>query len=65
MDQRKEPASIANSSVTMMREGRSSRPGRRVLPQTLATFIASWQLSLDAAARWSRTVRSYTDSPRP
>jgi len=56
----------ATSSVTSMREARRSRAQRAAVSPgpALSTFIASWQLALDAAAKSSRTVRSYTDSVR-
>jgi site-specific recombinase XerD len=64
---REEPMSTdAKSSVTSMREARRSRAQRGAVSHgpALSTFIASWQLALDAAAKSSRTVRSYTDSVR-
>ena len=59
-------SSEASSSVTSMREARRSRTRRAAAASgpALSTFIASWQLALDAAAKSSRTVRSYTDSVR-
>ena len=56
----------ATPSVTSMREARRSRAQRAAVSSgpALSTFIASWQLALDAAAKSSRTVRSYTDSVR-
>ncbi len=59
-------SSEASSSVTSLREARRS-PARRTAATpgpALSTFIASWQLALEAAAKSSRTVRSYTDSVR-
>src|SRR6266702_5891122 len=64
---REEPmSSEASSSVTSMREARRSRARRTAATSgpALSTFIASWQLALEAAAKSSRTVRSYTDSGR-
>jgi site-specific recombinase XerD len=64
---REEPmSSEASSSITSMREARRSRTRRAAATSgpALSTFIASWQLALDAAAKSSRTVRSYTDSVR-
>ncbi len=60
-------SSDATSSVTSMREARRARAQRAKAAQSgppLTTFIASWQLALEAAAKSSRTVRSYTDSVR-
>ncbi len=59
-------SSEASSSVTSMREARRSRTRRAAATSgpALSTFIASWQLTLDAAAKSSRTVRLYTDSVR-
>src|SRR6266852_5689148 len=61
---REEPmSSEASSSVTSMREARRS-PARRTAATSgpaLSTFIASWQLALEAAAKSSRTVRYYTE----
>ncbi|HUC27400.1 MAG TPA: tyrosine-type recombinase/integrase [Streptosporangiaceae bacterium] len=56
----------ATPSVTSMREARRSRARRAAVSSgpALSTFIASWQLALEAAAKSSRTVRSYTDSAR-
>jgi site-specific recombinase XerD len=58
--------SEASSSVTSMREVRRSRARRAAAKSGLAlsTFIALRQLALDAAAKSSRTVRSYTDPVR-
>ena len=53
-------------SVTSMQEARRSR-GRRTAAAAgvdLAAFVTSWQLSLEAAGKSARTVRSYTDSVR-
>ena len=53
-------------SVTSMQEARRSR-GRRTAAAVsvdLGAFVTSWQLSLEAAAKSPRTVRSYTDSVR-
>jgi integrase/recombinase XerD len=60
-------SSDANSSVTSMRDARASRARRAKVASAgppLSTFIASWQLTLEAAAKSSKTVRSYTDSAR-
>lgn len=54
-------------SVTSMREARRSRARRAQAVESgppLSTFITSWQLALEAAAKSPRTVRSYTDSVR-
>jgi site-specific recombinase XerD len=51
-------------SVTSMQEARRNR-GRRTATAAgvdLAAFITSWQLSLEAAGKSPKTVRSYTDS---
>jgi site-specific recombinase XerD len=51
-------------SVTSMQEARRSR-GRRTAAAAgvnLAAFVTSWQLSLEAAGKSPKTVRSYTDS---
>src|SRR6266704_2782768 len=53
-------------SVTSMQEARRSR-GRRPSAATaagvsIAAFVTSWQLSLEAANKSPKTVRSYTDS---
>jgi site-specific recombinase XerD len=63
---REEPmSSEATSPVTSMREARRSRARRAASSgPPLSTFIASWQLALEAAAKSARTVRSYTDSAR-
>src|SRR5215470_5911801 len=53
-------------SVTSMQDARRSR-GRRTAVAAdvdLVAFVTSWQLSLDAAGKSPRTVRSYTDSVR-
>lgn len=53
-------SSQASSSVTSMREARCSRARRAAAATSgpaLRTFIASWQLSLNAAAKSSRPVR--------
>ncbi len=60
-------SSEANSPVTSMREARASRARRAKAAQVgtpITTFIASWQLALEAAAKSPKTVRSYTDSVR-
>ena len=57
----------ATSSVTSMREARRSRARRAQAVEAgppLSTFVESWQLALEAAAKSPRTVRSYTDSVR-
>jgi site-specific recombinase XerD len=65
---REEPmSSDATSSVTSMREARRARAQRAKAAQSgppLTTFIASWQLALEAAAKSKQTVRGYTDSAR-
>ena len=51
-------------SVTSMQEARRNL-GRRTAAAAgtdLAAFATSWQLSLEAASKSPRTVRSYTDS---
>src|SRR5262249_34965848 len=51
-------------SVTSMQEARRNR-GRRTAAAAgvdLTAFITSWQLSLEAAGKSPKTVRSYTDS---
>jgi site-specific recombinase XerD len=51
-------------SVTSMQEARRNR-GRRTAAAAdvdIAAFITSWQLSLEAAGKSPKTVRSYTDS---
>lgn len=60
-------SSEAASSVTSMREARRSRARRARAVESgppLSTFIASWQLALEAASKSPRTVRSYLDSVR-
>jgi site-specific recombinase XerD len=60
-------SSDASPSVTSMREARRSRARRAIAASSgpaLITFIASWQLALEAANKSPRTVRSYTDSAR-
>jgi site-specific recombinase XerD len=50
-----------------MSEARRSRARRARVVESgppLSTFVESWQLSLEAAAKSDRTVRSYTDSLR-
>jgi site-specific recombinase XerD len=56
----------ATSSVTSMREARRTRARRAPVSSgpALSTFISSWQLAIEAAAKSPRTVRSYTDSVR-
>ena len=57
----------ASSSVTSMGEARRNRARRARAAESgppLSTFVDSWQLSLEAAAKSVRTVRSYTDSLR-
>lgn len=53
-------------SVTSMGNARRKRGGRESAPAptspALSTFITSWQLSLEAASKSPKTVRSYTDS---
>lgn len=53
-------------SVTSMGEARRNRGRRDGTPASvgppLTTFVTSWQLALEAAAKSKRTVRSYTDS---
>lgn len=51
-------------SVTSMQEARRSRARRSVTAAgvELAAFVTSWRLSLDAAGKSPKTVRSYTDS---
>jgi site-specific recombinase XerD len=65
---REEPmSSEASSSVTSMREARASRARRAKAARSgppLATFIASWQLALEAAVKSPKTIRAYTDSAR-
>src|SRR3984885_14789910 len=65
---REEPmSSDADTSVTSMREARRARAQRAKAAQSgppLATFIASWQLALEAAAKSKQTVRGDTDSAR-
>src|ERR1700722_12658987 len=65
---REEPmSSDADTSVTSMREARRARARRAKAAASgppLTTFIASWQLALEAAAKSPQTVRGYTDSVR-
>ena len=65
---REEPmSSDADTSVTSMREARRARAQRAKAAASgppLTTFIASWQLALEAAAKSPQTVRGYTDSVR-
>ena len=53
-------------SVASMSGARRNRGRRETDPApagpTLGTFIVSWQLSLEAAGKSPKTVRSYTDS---
>ncbi|MGP8000628.1 MAG: tyrosine-type recombinase/integrase [Streptosporangiaceae bacterium] len=55
-------------SVTSLGEARRNLGHRDGTPASagppLATFVTSWQLALEAAAKSNRTVRSYTDSVR-
>ncbi len=55
-------------SVADMGNARRKRGRRETVPApagpSLRTFITSWQLSLEAAGKSPRTVRSYTDSAR-
>ena len=60
-------SSDATSSVTSMREARRAAPDaprRAESGPPLTTFIASWQLALEAANKSPQTVRAYTDSVR-
>lgn len=60
-------SSDATPSVTSMREARAARARRAKAAASgppLTTFIASWQLSLEAAAKSPQTVRGYLDSLR-
>jgi integrase/recombinase XerD len=53
------------SSVTSMGEARRRQVGANVSKSApLIGLIDSWQLSLEAAAKSPRTIRSYTDSVR-
>jgi site-specific recombinase XerD len=53
------------SSVTSMGEARRRRASTSVSEgPPLTTFITSWELALEAAAKSPRTVRSYLDSVR-
>jgi site-specific recombinase XerD len=53
------------SSVTSMGEARRRRASASVSEgPPLTTFITSWELALEAAAKSPRTVRSYLDSVR-
>ena len=65
---REEPmSSDATSSASSMREARRARAQRAKAAQSgppITTFIASWQLALEAAAKSPATVRGYTDSVR-
>ncbi len=53
-------------SVTSMSGARRNRGRREVDPApagpALSTFIVSWELSLEAAGKNPKIVRSYTDS---
>lgn len=51
-------------SVTSMRDARRSRARHAAAAAglDLAAFLTSWQLSLEAAGKSPKTVRSYTDS---
>src|SRR5450631_2010407 len=55
-------------SVADMGNARRKRGRREATPApagpSIRTFITSWQLSLEAAGKSPRTVRSYTDSVR-
>jgi len=55
-------------SIADMGNARRKRGRREATPalagHSLRTFITSWQLSLEAAGKSPRTVRSYTDSVR-
>ena len=55
-------------SVTSMSGARRNRRRREADPApvgpALGTFIVSWQLSLEAAGKSPKTVRSYIDSMR-
>lgn len=51
-------------SVTSKHEPRSNRGHRPTTSPALVSFVASWQLALEAAAKSPKTVRSYTDSVR-
>jgi hypothetical protein len=60
-------ADATPSSVTSMREARRSRARRAQVAEpgpALITFVASWQLHLEAANKNPKTVRSYLDSLR-
>ena len=60
-------SSDADSSVRSMRKARRARTRRTKAAASgppLTTFIASWQLALEAAAKSPQTVRGYTDSVR-
>src|SRR5438270_9400720 len=60
-------ADATPSSVTSMREARRSRARRAQAADPgppLITFVASWQLQLEAANKNPRTIRSYLDSIR-
>src|ERR1700749_2072763 len=65
---REEPMSLEpQTSLSSLREGRPARARRaKAAPSgpPLTTFIASWQLALEAAAKSPQTVRGYTDSVR-
>lgn len=60
-------SSDATPSVTSMGEARRARARRAQAASSgppITTFIASWQLALETAAKSPKTVRSYTDSVR-
>src|ERR1700722_12336952 len=60
-------SSDASTSVTSRREARRARARRAkaaVSGPPLTTFIASWQLALEAAAKSPQTVRGHADSVR-
>jgi integrase/recombinase XerD len=60
-------SSDATPSVTSMREARAARARRAKAVASgppLTTFVASWQLSLEAAAKSPQAVRGYLDSLR-
>jgi integrase/recombinase XerD len=60
-------ADATPSPVTSMREARRSRARRVAAAESgpaLVTFVASWQLHLEAANKSPKTVRSYLDSLR-
>ena len=55
--------SVANMGNARRKRGRRETTHAPAGP-SLRTFITSWQLSLEAAGKSPRTVRSYTDSVR-